>query len=126
MQTCHRANIQAAMWRQSLRQHCDIASISHREPHQTHWVLNAVCARYLLILRLRQTRPDLRFTVWLRGDAIDTLLDAMLDELGWRGHQRPRGCIGHLRHLHWIVDQWYRIQVSIPTPPSSFTSGECG
>lgn len=112
MNTCHQTNIQAAAWRQSLRQHVDIASLHPYASSEPHWLIEAALGRDLLIQKLRQVRPGIRFSAWANPSAIDPLLDAMIDELNVRWKQRPRTWRELFQYVHWIATQSHHIGAS--------------
>jgi hypothetical protein len=115
----------ATNWRRGLRQHVDVASIEEACFSTTHWLMDAAYGRDLLLQKLRLVRPGVRFPkIWSDANDIAPMLDAMLDELGWRSRPRPRGLREHFLYLRWIAEQSTHIRASSAHDQGRPSSGD--
>ena len=105
MTPTHQEAILATAWRQSLRQHFDVAALNRSITGAPHWLLKSVCGRKLLVQKLRHLRPGLAFSIWRPHSALDPLLEAIVDELGLRTMPEPSGLQEQIRFLRWAVAQ---------------------
>lgn len=105
MTPIHHEAIRATAWRQSLRQHFDIAALNRSSTAAPHWLLKSFCGRNLLVRKLRQLRPGLAFSIWRTHSALDPLLEAMVEELGLRTLPEPSSLHERICFLRWVVAQ---------------------
>jgi len=105
MTSTHQDAIRATAWRQSLRQHCDVAALDHSIRKAPHWLLKSVCGRKLLVDKLRETRPGLGYSIWTAQSVIDPLLDAMVDQLEMRMMPEPKSLRDQLRLQRWTFSR---------------------
>lgn len=92
----------ATLWRQSLRQHCQLDDEQWQWKARPHWLLSSKFGRIALFLKLRQVRP-VAFSVWIDRARIDPLLDAMVDEVGLRRFAEPRSVPMQLLHILYAL-----------------------
>lgn len=92
----------ATMWRQSLRQHCQLDDEQWRWKVWPHWLLTSKVGRIALFLKLRQVRP-VAFSVWTDRARIDPLLDAMIDEVGLREFAEPSAVPAQRLHVLYAL-----------------------
>lgn len=104
MTPTHQEAVRATAWRQSLRQHFDIAALDRSSTEAPHWLVRSACGRNLLVRKLRQLRPGLGFSIWRTHSVLDPLLEAMVDELGLRSMPKPSS-LQEIFFLHWAVAQ---------------------
>lgn len=105
MTPTHQQAIRATAWRQSLRQHFDIAALSRSSNEAPHWLLKSACGRNLLVQKLCQLRPGLAFSIWKTPRAWDPLLEAMVDELDLRTMPEPSSVHEQICFQRWAVAQ---------------------
>jgi len=105
MTPTHQEAVRGTAWRQSLRQHFDIAALDRSSTEAPHWLVRSACGRNLLVQKLRQLRPGLGFSIWRTHSALDPLLEAMVDELGLRTMPKPSSLQEEIFFLHWAVAQ---------------------
>ena len=103
MTLTHQEAIRATAWRQTLRQHFDVAALNRSITGAPHWLLKSVCGRNLLMQKLRQLRPGLGFSLWATRSALDPLLEAMVDELGLRTMPEPSNLHEQICFLRWAA-----------------------
>jgi hypothetical protein len=126
MTPTHQDAIRATAWRQSLRQHCDVATLNRSTTGTPHWLLKKVCGRKLLVQKLRQLRPGLAFPIWTPSRVMDPLLEAMVDELGLRTMPEPRALQEQIRFLHWVATQLISTHPCLSLGGSSLITGVRG
>jgi hypothetical protein len=103
MTPTHQEAVRATAWRQSLRQHFDIAALDRSSTEAPHWLVRSACGRNLLVQKLRQLRPGLGFSLWAARSALDPLLEAMVDELGLRTMPEPSNLQELICSLRWAA-----------------------
>lgn len=105
MTPTHQEAVRATAWRQSLRQHFDIAALDRSSTEAPHWLLRSACGRNLLVQKLCRLRPDLAFSIWKNPSALDPLLEAMVDELDLRTMPEPSSVQEQICFQRWAVAQ---------------------
>jgi hypothetical protein len=101
----HQDEIRATAWRQSLRQHCDVTALNHSINASPQRLLKSCWGRMLIVEKLRELRPGLRYATWTAPNVIDPLLEAMVDHLGLRMIPEPRSLGDRFRFQRWVVSR---------------------
>lgn len=123
MTPVHQEAIRATAWRQTLRQHFDIAALNRSSIGAPHWLLKSVCGRHLLVHKLRQLRPGLAFSFWRTRSALYPMLEAMVDELGLRTMPEPSSLQEQICFLRWVVARVISREPSRSLGSSSIITG---
>ena len=103
MEDKHRATI----WRQSLREHCQLDDRQWQWQARPHWLLSSRIGRIALLLKLRKVRPT-ALSAWRDQARIDPLLDAMVDELRLRGLDKPISARAKMLDVLYALVQVHR------------------